>query len=404
MKYPIESCAKTAMIAVLSLLVCSITYTSAKAQTMPFQKKWYQLELALDSSTVIAHAEHAGCSEIQREAKKAGDLTQMWAFLPAGNDYYYVCTRSNGLCITYKDAPAGNLLTLKGPTSKLSDKQKVRLIPKGKNSYQIRFKSGDYLHNSRDLTSCSAKHAIKHRTQHENQRQTVTLKPAADIKVPNTVARNKPGEIPLPPSPQGAEKTSPPSQTSPVLIGQTALPYLVVTDPLYKTNQDKIRDRVVYYKVQREQNWLLKKYKNYDPGKYTFGWESTNGISTQTSKEMETRTTIKVMADMNVKYKNIALDLKNEFARSLQVKESSTTKEISETKECYKYKVTAERPFSIAQWQLQDIYTIYRVDNKKATRIDSWTIGDARYTPHTTYPESGVTVSKTAQLESDSGC
>lgn len=372
----------------------AIAFSSlAEAETSIVQKKWYSLQLQLDKKTVLAHADHAGCSEIQREAKKSGDLTQMWAFLPAGNDYYYLCSRKNGQCITYKKSPVGNLLSLRLPSSRLADTQKLRLINKGKNKYQIKFKTGDYLHNSRDLTSCSAKHAIKHRSKGENSRNIYTLLAKADIKVPNNTAENKPGEIPLPPLPTGAKKGSaPPSETDPITIGKAAVPYFVITDPLYKTTTDKIRDRIVYYTIERKQNWILTDFKNYDPGENTFETTIKNGINTEKSQEMLKTTSMKVMSDMNVKYEGVTLDFKTEFAKALQVKESSTTKEITETTTKHSYKVNAKQPFSIAQWQLQDIYTLSRVSNKKSTPISTWTVKDNRYTPHTTYPEIGVNV------------
>jgi hypothetical protein len=374
-------------------IVFIILQNPANADVNPIQKKWYQVYSVFSGNKkAVGHADHAGCAELQR-TNFTKSKTQMWAFLPAGNDFYFMCSRMNGNCVAYKNLGFG-LLSVQTPRAE--DEQMLRINKKDNGEYELAFKKNDHvLHDSRDLTSCSAQQAIKHRSRDgkDRKRQRFKLHALADIVVPASKAGDyQPGAIPTPPPPAGARpEDAPPSETGEVAIGQIAMPYMMIKDSAYNREQ-QIRYRAVYYILERSQNWVLQKYQNYDPGKNRFVWNWKHGMSKTTGREMETTTNVKIMADFNFKYEGFAGDLKGEFQRTLRVKESSSTTEMDETSGSHEWEIDAKVPFSIAQWQLQDNYNLYRQEHNKKVLIKSWKLIDDRYNYHNTYPQMGVSV------------
>lgn len=377
-----------------ALAACASQQAGENLTSSDLAGGWYRLTIKSAAPEVVAHADHAGCSEIQREKYHKGDKTQQWAIIPAGEDFHYLCSRKNGQCVTYKDLGFG-LLSLR--PARGADDQKVGLgTDKGYYGFTFK-KDGQVLHQSRDLTSCSAKGAVKHRgsSAKDRDRQRFKLSKEATIYVPPIQdGKYQPGAIPLPPAPKGPkEENAPVSETDPVPIGEMQLPYVLVADPTYSTIEQQVRFGAVYYKFARTQNWVLRKYQNYDPGKHKFVWCRKRGMSKTSSNEMETTMGVKVMADLNVKYGKFTGDFKSEFEKRVRTKESQSTSVIDETSEVHEWDVEAKQAFSVAQWQLQDTYTLYGYDAHGEEReIKSWSVIDNRYEPHTTFPPDIVGV------------
>jgi hypothetical protein len=370
---------------------------------------WYHLKSVSASPQIVAHADHAGCSELQREDPKSGDPTQQWAIVPAGAGFAYMCSRKTGTCASYKGF--AGLLTLRAADA--SDDQMISIGRDG-DGYGFKFKSdGEVMHQSRDLTSCSARGAIKHRdvSRSDRKRQRFALARVAAFHVPPLrPSEAEPGNIPLPPEPQGStQRDAPPSETKPVLIGEMRLPYIAVADPLYPTPEQQVRNNALHYKLVREQNWRLQKFQEYGPGEQTFEWCRWRGLSRTRNNEFESTTGIKIMADYNVSFaKKKVLNLKGEFEERIRVKQSSAASEMTEEKETNTYKVTARRSFSVAQWQLQDVYRLYRYDGAGNEQlVQSWSTIDDRYNPRTTFPRNvsaGATVRAADSARGAGGC
>ncbi|MEU6742109.1 RICIN domain-containing protein [Streptosporangium sandarakinum] len=167
------------------------------------------------------------------------------------------------------------------------------------------------------------------------------------------------------------------TQTDPVLIGQVALPFLMVSDPAIA---GRLRQSVEspYYLLSRYGYWkMVYYYEHGGASEYTQTKEVKVGLSTTTSAEIQNTVGISIAADASVgfgfKYFGFSASLSATISSELKVTISASTTSESSRTETVSRSYPAGKRVSEALWYKEDKYVLTRMDG---TPLTEWVVRD----------------------------
>ncbi|GGZ50068.1 hypothetical protein GCM10010387_50480 [Streptomyces inusitatus] len=163
-------------------------------------------------------------------------------------------------------------------------------------------------------------------------------------------------------------------QTAPVLIGQVALPFPLVTDSALPRTRQGIDSP--YYLLKRHGYWKLAHYHDHTGAtQQTRTQQITVGLTSANAQQVQTATGISVTADASFVYGGPTAALATTISSGLKVtngSSSSTTPESSRTQTISRVYPQGGR-VAEALWYKEDKYTLTRLDG---TVVIEWTTRD----------------------------
>ncbi|MER5766229.1 hypothetical protein [Streptomyces sp. NPDC001985] len=163
-------------------------------------------------------------------------------------------------------------------------------------------------------------------------------------------------------------------QTAPVLIGQVALPFPLITDSALPRTRQGIDSP--YYLLKRHGSWKLAHYWDHNGAtQQTRSQQITVGLITPNAPAVQTATGISVTADASFVYTGFTASLGTTISRGLKVTTGSgsgATPESSRTQTVNRVHPQGGR-VADALWQKEDKYTLTRLDG---TVVVEWTTRD----------------------------
>jgi hypothetical protein len=152
------------------------------------------------------------------------------------------------------------------------------------------------------------------------------------------------------------------AQTTPVLVGETLLPFLFVKDGTPKV---QVKNSP-YYAFRREQYWKRDYYyKHNGASTVTQTVSVERGLTQNDATTIETVTSLQISPKAEFAFKGITLGISSQISDSLKVTKTSSTTLISRRVETISRNYAAGPQFAEAIWVLVDRYTILRPDSSK---------------------------------------
>ncbi|MCD2338586.1 MULTISPECIES: RICIN domain-containing protein [Bacillus] len=177
-----------------------------------------------------------------------------------------------------------------------------------------------------------------------------------------------------------------PDNTTPVITHATYLPYFMVKDPYYNTQQ-KMQNSP-YYILVRRQYWEKISQRIVGAGE-SYKYEQTTGVARTDQISMTETTEIAIGADLGFMFKGFSANLSTSITKTLSVtKSTSTTESVSKTET-----VTDSNPFMYtiarAKYMLINEYYVTRANGQLITSGDAtyWKVPNPNQTVTRTIPQ-----------------
>jgi Insecticidal Crystal Toxin, P42/Ricin-type beta-trefoil lectin domain-like len=168
----------------------------------------------------------------------------------------------------------------------------------------------------------------------------------------------------------------PPAQTSPVLVGETLLPFLFIKDGLPKV---QVKDSP-YYIFRREQYWKRDYYYHHNgASSLTKEISVERGLTQNDAHTIESVTGIQVSPKAEFAFTDITLGISGQISYSLKVTTTTSTTSMEKTVEKFSRTYPAGEEVAEAIWSFRDHYTIFRPDGSKVTEWEISLIDIAVY-------------------------
>lgn len=171
--------------------------------------------------------------------------------------------------------------------------------------------------------------------------------------------------------------------TPPVLIGETLIPFMHVSETYPANLQAK---ESAYYALSRESYWKLGGYKEHS-GAYpeTVVIEIKNGVSVKTNESTKETLRIEFSASGAFSVAGIKANIGTKLSRDLELVQSTETVTNEERKVTYTYEFPAGNHYAIAVWQLVDRYTLRRLPSGQV--VSTWEVAPEGHQIEDAWPE-----------------
>ncbi|MEU0127252.1 RICIN domain-containing protein [Streptomyces sp. NPDC006289] len=172
-------------------------------------------------------------------------------------------------------------------------------------------------------------------------------------------------------------------QTEQVLLGQVAMPFILVQDTAVP--RERQASETPYYFLKRYGYWALAYYFEHSGASaYTKTQGVTVGLTTSNSQQVQNTTGIVVKADASFSYKGASASLSTTLSQELKVTTTSSTTQESTRTDTVSRTYAAGKRIAEAIWFKEDRYVLERMDGSKVTE---WAVRDPDTLISDSYPD-----------------
>ncbi len=183
------------------------------------------------------------------------------------------------------------------------------------------------------------------------------------------------GNRPDAPNYTGGIEQQLPQTSNSVVVGASLIPCFMVNDG-QADNYTKIHNSP-YYVLQKEEYWDKTFSKVIQPG-LSESYSYKTGVSSVDQQKMTDTLSMKIGADLGLKFGQQTASIKSEISRTIQTEVSTTNTEATEETRAYTAVGEAGRATGYTQYQLATKYTLKRADGSIVS--DPWVVKNDKIT------------------------
>lgn len=222
--------------------------------------------------------------------------------------------------------------------------------------------------------------------------QLFTFKPWNPPKPPTLAEPGTIGDVPR----IKAEDQVPPETSDPVVIGEVAVPAVLVDDPHYSNKLIQFQ-RSPYYILRREQFWDRTGDRGYYlryPGgeKFTRTIALTYKISSETTVSTERTFAIELSVTGGIAFGPVTAGISTKVTNGLNVKRVSHDSVSTEKQETFEVEVT--KKCVLVCWSLVDRYSLLRVAGSAIEPVQTWTVPQTNTMTTDSFPPDAVSLTR----------